>query len=287
MSKATLIVFHKSCLDGMFAAWVAAKYYGHKYCEFVGVDYYSPVPDMTGRDVVVVDFSFKPEVLLPLLPNIKSMLMIDHHKTSYEAWSTKNLPPNLITIFDDRVSGALLAWNHFFDEPAPLAISIVSDYDLWDFKLPDTRVIAAGYYSLGFIQHQDHTYLRDNIESMDKDFFSDLTIAGAAVLRNNLLIAEAIIKRNCKVMNFYGYEVPVCNGPHDHASNIGDILNKHYPFAVVYEDQLATGLRKYSLRSNKKTGIDVEVIAVAQGGGGHRNAASFSVPFLSETLGAL
>lgn len=49
------------------------------------------------------------------------------------------------------------------------------------------------------------------------------------------------------------------------------------PFAVAYFD--LPGKRVYSLRSRSGSDVDVSEIAVRHGGGGHKHAAGFSVPF--------
>ena len=63
---------------------------------------------------------------------------------------------------------------------------------------------------------------------------------------------------------------------------MGNELCNLYPesaFSASYCDR-ADGLRTYSLRSNGE--FDVSVIAKQFGGGGHRNAAGFEAPGLSE-----
>ena len=62
-------------------------------------------------------------------------------------------------------------------------------------------------------------------------------------------------------------------------SEIGARMAQRHPFvAIVFE---LDGRRVYSLRSHSKKGVDVSAVARKFGGGGHRNAAGFTI-FLDE-----
>ena len=82
MSK-ILCIYHGNCADGFGAAWVVRKALGDDVEFFPGV-YQSEPPDVTGRDVVMVDFSYKRDVLLDMAAEADSIVIIDHHKTAQE-----------------------------------------------------------------------------------------------------------------------------------------------------------------------------------------------------------
>ena len=73
-----------------------------------------------------------------------------------------------------------------------------------------------------------------------------------------------------------GHLVPIANLPYIYTSEAGHIMSKGRPFAACYYD--TPDGRVYSLRSSDE-GEDVSAIAEVYGGGGHRNAAGFKVPF--------
>ena len=78
-----ICIYHANCMDGFGAAWVVWKYFGGE----VGMHaagYGSPPPEVGGRDVVIVDFSYKREVLEALAKEARSVLVLDHHKTAQE-----------------------------------------------------------------------------------------------------------------------------------------------------------------------------------------------------------
>ena len=62
---------------------------------------------------------------------------------------------------------------------------------------------------------------------------------------------------------------------HALASAAGDELSKDNAFAIIWHDT-RDGVR-VSIRSQREGGLDVSEIAKIYGGGGHRNAAGFTV----------
>ena len=53
-----LCIYHGNCADGFTSAWVVRKALGEDVDYHAGV-YQNPPPDVAGRDVVMVDFSYK------------------------------------------------------------------------------------------------------------------------------------------------------------------------------------------------------------------------------------
>src|SRR6185369_16472925 len=140
----TLCIYHGNCADGFGAAWAVRKALGE--IDFHAGVYQEDPPDVAGKDVVMVDFSYKRPVLLEMAKNAKSILIIDHHKTAAE--DLVNLPANVITKFDMNHSGAVLTWKHFFpDQEPPILLLHIEDRDLWRFALQNTRQIQASVFS--------------------------------------------------------------------------------------------------------------------------------------------
>src|SRR6188768_561709 len=121
MSK-PLCIYHGNCADGFGAAWVVRKYYKENVLsdepEFYTGVYQNPPPDCTGRDVIIVDFSYKRPVMEKILEQCKSLTWIDHHKTAIEDMSpvleeaqllnAKNIPCKLKFRITVERSGAML-----------------------------------------------------------------------------------------------------------------------------------------------------------------------------------
>jgi oligoribonuclease NrnB/cAMP/cGMP phosphodiesterase (DHH superfamily) len=134
----TLCIYHGNCADGFGAAWVVRKALGEQVEFFPGV-YQQEPPDVTGWDVILVDFSYKRAVIEKMLELAASITIIDHHKTAIEdlrEFTTLVDGRQINCIFDTSHSGAMLAWLHFFpgQEP-PALIRHIEDRDLWKFDL--------------------------------------------------------------------------------------------------------------------------------------------------------
>jgi len=52
--------------------------------EFHAGVYQNPPPDVTGKDVILVDFSYKRPILDKMKQEANSILILDHHKTAME-----------------------------------------------------------------------------------------------------------------------------------------------------------------------------------------------------------
>jgi len=52
--------------------------------EFHAGVYQNPPPDVTGKDVILVDFSYKRPILDEMKSKAASILILDHHKTAME-----------------------------------------------------------------------------------------------------------------------------------------------------------------------------------------------------------
>lgn len=125
-----LVLYHGNCLDGFCAAWLASLRWpdaelvpqqygdsvGYEYDEGGGVDKFLLVVDgetrkfdLDGRDVLVLDFSFKRDVLSTMRQFARSVLVLDHHATARD-----DLDGLDFAVFDMGRSGAGLALDVFF-----------------------------------------------------------------------------------------------------------------------------------------------------------------------------
>jgi oligoribonuclease NrnB/cAMP/cGMP phosphodiesterase (DHH superfamily) len=226
-----------------------------------------PPPDVTGEDVVIVDFSYKRPVLLSMAMKAHSILIIDHHKTAAE--DLVDLPANVTAVFDMDHSGAVLTWMHFFPgrEPPPLLLHI-EDRDLWRFALKNTRQIQANVFSYPYDFQVWDTLMAAAADDLAKD--------GEAIERKHFKDIRELLGVTTRDMMIGGYRVPVANLPYTLSSDAGHELAKGMPFGACYWD--TPGGRVFSLRSSDD-GLDVSEVARRYGGGGHQHAAGFKVGF--------
>lgn len=272
-----LCIYHANCADGFTAAWSVWK--AHPEAEFVEGFYGKEPPDCTGRNVIMVDFSYKRPVLLKMAEQANSILILDHHKSAESELA--DLPSNVTAIFDMARSGAMMAWQYFHPniDPSQL-IRHVQDRDLWRFELEYTKAFQANLFSL---EYTFENWERVNDICGNFAHYTDFVKQGDAINRKHLKDVKELIKACASRANIAGYDVPVLNAPYFYSSEAGHIMCNGEPFAVCYWNDAEN--RIFSLRSNEQ-GEDVSIIAQKCGGGGHRNAAGFSIP-LNDIVGTV
>lgn len=266
-----LCIYHANCVDGFTAAW--AVWRANKGAEFVAASYGDEPPDCTGRDVVIVDFSYKRDALLAMAKTARSILILDHHKSA-EA-ELVDLPPNVHAEFDMNRSGAKMAWQ-WYHEPrqSSLLVDLVEDRDLWRFKMAHTNELNSYLFSMPF-DFESWDLIHNACENESADF-DRLVSIGVALERKHDKDVQTLINIGAIEKAFGPYTVPYLNAPPMFASKAGHILCKGKPFAVIYHDSKTH--RVFSLRSDVN-GLDVSLIAQQCGGGGHKHAAGFKWEF--------
>lgn len=269
MSAATdqpLVLYHANCWDGFAAAWAFHRV--HPDAEFQPVQYGQRPPDVAGREVYILDFSYPREVLLEMHQAAKSLLVLDHHKTAEAELAGLDFCE-----FDLNRSGGRLAWERFIDRQPPWLITYTEDRDLWRWALRCSREINAALRTLplDFASWDDlHT---------DPDAAERLATEGAAILRAEQVLIRAHVAQAAE-LEIDGHQVRCVNAT-VLASEIAGELAKDRPFGVVWFEG-DNNERVYQLRS-QEGGVDVSTIAKRHGGGGHARAAGFRAPATGAT----
>lgn len=269
MKNKPLVLYHANCSDGFAAAW--CFHHGQAgYYEFLPVSYGQEPPDVTGRSVYIVDFSYPRDVLIAMADKAMGITVLDHHKTA-EADLHGLLHPNLKVIFDMQRSGAGMTWDYLYaPEPRPRFLGFIEDRDLWRFRFPETK---AAHALLGSLPRTFEVW--DQIMLGDAAALVSYLAQGEALVRMvEKQVADAVNSTR-RQMVIGGVQVPAANVPGFFASDSGHVLDEGAPFAATYFDTAER--RCFSLRSRPE-GADVSEVAKQYGGGGHRNAAGFSVP---------
>lgn len=261
-----LVIYHGNCADGFSAAWVFWKRFPN--ADFHAGVYSEPPPDVVGREVFLVDFSYKRPVVEQMVAAAESVTLIDHHKTAIEDLTGL---PGLHQYIDVNHSGAMLAWRFVFgSEEPPLLLGHVEDRDLWRFRLEGTREIQA------FVFSHEYTFEQwDRMMAADRVELLKMTAAGAAIERKHHKDIAKLVAVCQRRMVIAGHDVPAASMPYTMGSDAGHLMAKGEKFSACYWD--TTEHRIFGLRSNPE-GLDVSEVAKQYGGGGHRNASGFRVP---------
>lgn len=343
-SKKLLILSHSPCQDGTAAAWVVGRKFGFENVEFRGVNYGDPIPDVTDREVYIVDFSYPPAVLIPAAKLAKKIVMIDHHRTAQrqwepvpisaviQAWLTSNCPEvygqggslyliatpeqqreadrlpatlgyyletlapkpdNLEIVIRDDVAGTGAAWQYFFpNESQPPLLSAIDHRDRWIFdQFPQTREACEYCRAHGLTRPllpnllKLSSLIEDDEEKSSWEKYHEVADQGQAFVE----FFDKFVSGTCESMQLVtlcGVEVPCVAIPSFYASEAGNLLSESHPFSITYSDNMKNGMRTFSLRSHSEYGADVEEIARKMGGGGHRHASGFRVPFTIDVKNA-
>jgi len=266
-----LVIYHGNCADGFGAAWC------FHYCDPDAFDFHPGVygetpPDCEGREVYMVDFSYKRPVVEAMCERARGITWIDHHKTAWDDLFELVSYGRIVGLYDVERSGAALAWRYLFgDEHAPKLISHIEDRDLWRFALPLTREIQACVFS-----HPYNFEVWDELMASGPNELANMAREGAAIERKHHKDIAELLDVTCRQMEIGGYIVPVANLPYTLVSDAAHTLAHDQPFAGCYWDTPKG--RVFGLRS-EENGLDVGEIAKQYGGGGHKHAAGFTVPY--------
>lgn len=256
-----VIIYHDQCNDGFCAAWVAHRRWPE--ADFVAAQYGQEPPDVKGKDVTIVDFSYPRDVLLRMRERANSLYVLDHHKTAQA--DLEGLP---FCVFDMDRSGAGLAWDWFNPkESRPWFVEAVQDRDLWLWKYPRSHELNAAITTWP----RDFAWWDNQLAWGD----SARTVAigeGVAIRRYIDQYTDEMVAQ-ARTVEFEGFRVPCVNVPYKGISEIVGKLAENRAFAIGWFQE-PSGKFLYSLRS--KGDFDVSAIATKYGGGGHRNAAGFN-----------
>jgi oligoribonuclease NrnB/cAMP/cGMP phosphodiesterase (DHH superfamily) len=278
-----IIIYHNNCPDGFTAAYIAKKRYPQAQLMPRDHGLAPPYEEVIGKDVLVVDFSWRTkDQNRQMSSSAKSFQILDHHKTAQAELSGEPY-----AVFDMNRSGAGLAWDYLFGKDSnlpyshfihgqsyfgmerPWWVDYVEDRDLWRFRLPNSKEINA------FIMTFPYTI--DGWNDMANFSVDQAAEAGKGMLLQiNHYVSEAVKQAQYSTWITAGksYTTAVLNVPYLNCSEIGNVLSESADVSVTWFER-GDGMIQFSLRS--KGEIDVSEIAKQYNGGGHKNAAGFQL----------
>ncbi len=279
------VIYHSPCSDGTGSGLVAWKYLSAKFPDRKVI--YKPMPigapppdDITGRNVLVCDYSYKKDVVADILTKVNKLLIIDHHKTAekeLEGVDTVN------KIFDMNHSGAALTWNYFYPNTTlPLLLAYIEDRDIWKKALPGTDDFASAIHVL---PHEFPVYDKylDDMALMDLVNNTGVKYNELNDYYSNQAVGYSVPKFSKIKGKFYfvGYVNTTIL-----KSETGNRIFTQYPlsdFSVCYSLGDKANSTAMSLRSTNDR-VDVSKIATKFNFGGHRNASGMRLEYISNTI---
>jgi hypothetical protein len=267
--------YHGGCPDGLGAAWAVRRAWGEsgRY-EPRGHDEGLPLAELRGATVAFVDMAPANGALRALVHVAAHVLVLDHHVSSRDRLLADTaLGADLRSgghhvRFDLEHSGAVLAWQHFHGEaPLPELLAYVEDQDLWRFELPRSREVNAAVAS--------HPLRFEAWDRLAETPAAELAEQGMPLLRAQQAEVERALTGAAPVW-IGGLRLEAVNAVF-HRAQIGHELAARAAHGSPAGAVFRVAGRRVDVSLYSIGELDVAALAARFGGGGHRNAAGFSV----------
>jgi hypothetical protein len=267
--------YHGGCPDGFGAAWAARKAWGDE-ARYVARHHGQGVDpeDYHDFEVAYVDIAPDNDELLALARVAEHLVVLDHHVTARDRYHGDLDVVNQIEelghqiLYDMDRSGAVLSWSYFCREEVPDLLLYVEDQDLWNWQLPESQEVNAALAAYPrYFETWDELAARP---------IEELAAEGRSIVRANRMEVDRRAG-GAHPLLVDGRLVEAVNATHVRSA-IGHELAERKAYGVAWScvyrlegNQIHATL--YSIGD-----VDVGTVASAYGGGGHRNAAGFTVP---------
>jgi Exopolyphosphatase-related proteins len=267
------VVYHSPCNDGSGAAvsaWVALG----ETVAYEKLAYHKDfnVSAILGKNVIVIDASFKKEELRRLRTLANKIMVLDHHDSAM-----KDLAGEPGCFFEMKNSGAMLSWHYFngLGAPAPKLITLIEDRDLWNWKYRDESEPL--YYALR--ERSANSDFRTFIQYLEPEKLAEIIAFGKTLVTSNHLWCEQTAQQAQRHIfklpgTDFTYNIMCLEVANDKlVSELAEHLyTKHMMDFVMLWCKISGGKYKISFRSNNHA-VNLGDIATVLGGGGHKQAA--------------
>lgn len=298
----TTVIFHAADYDGVFSREIANKFLGTEGVEYIGWDFGQPtIPIPNYGTVYIIDLS--PDcVAMPPNEDISQhshrIIWIDHHKSSIDKWR-KDIPGYRI----DGVSACRLAWQ-WFTRPAiddgasprlpskqdfldrrvkePRAVTLAGEYDVWDHAKSNHADVA---FQFG-LDAQREIYWDRLFE--DDEYADEIAHDGGAAMQCYAKRDADVMRTRSFMAEFEGLKflclnTARCNSNTFAAKDVPE--TGHDALLAFYYNGKEFSCSLYHAAHRKD--LDLSLIAVKYGGGGHRGACGFRADNFRLTDGKL
>ena len=301
-----IVIFHKGCPDGNAAAWVywykltnrdnhiyftdeyevINQYEGiyksrgiHTHIKFIPMEAgkYPTDLDVKGKKILMVDVCPKREEIDKIATEVKSLTILDHHKSGER--DVENLKyDNVYVVFDMNRSGCQIAWDYInFFSSRPWFVDVIADRDLWNWELPNSKELGNYLFNHGY--YHDWNKMTTLLDFTDTQKEMAIEVGKSLLIVENNRIDLAVKQAIKTTVSIDGvdYQVYLTGCSSDITSEVGNRLYKleDCDFACMYRYNLENDEWFISCRANNK--VDLSIITRKLNGGGHPNAAGFSL----------
>lgn len=296
----SLVFYHMSDMDGQTSAAIIEYAYRKDPSKFKGQPWFMPwMYDYefkldeynkynNVKEIIILDITLKPEVMLMLKDINMDVTWIDHHATSIQDSKDKGYD-DIKGLREDtsnpnnKDSACALTWRYYFNDDVPRIVRYTSDYDIWNRYMPEIDVINSALRSYniyfkttkhGQLHKNDYYILLDLIESGEID---KILKEGRAIERYRNKQFNMLRKR-ISVAEYNNKTLLILNNSGGDGSRPFEGIE--YPHdAVVTFYMTAKGEWAFSIFTDDPM-FNVSEIASSFGGGGHTKAAGWLLPSL-------
>ena len=278
----TTVIYHRADFDGIFCREIARKFLPD--AELIGWDYGDPkIPFPYEGPVYILDLS--PDSLGGDTYDSSRIVWIDHHKSAIEKY-----PATIPGYRIDGVSACRLAWQWFTKADRsnrlpskqayidrlvsePIAVRLAGEYDIWDKRDPDAEVFQMGLRSMPAA-----TLVWKALLSPGVGPYIDSLLSKGYLIQGYQRQQDSFAMQNSFIVEWEGLKFLALNTPAKSS------------LAFASKDVPETGhdaLLKFSFNgkiwdcsmyhAKHNAGIDLSIIAVKYGGGGHKGACGFRI----------
>jgi len=270
ITKDIVVIYHAECTDGFSAAYVAWKKFGDT-AEYIGISHNDIVPEgLKDKEIYLLDIAYDMVPLQQIIAENKRVVVLDHHVTREQ--EIRSAPEHR---YGTDQSGVGLAWEFFFPgAPLPILLSCIQEGDLWRFNAEHVHELLAyvDIIPFEFAQWQEAVELVETQAGRQKA----IELGSALITYRDRLLQK--VAKNVHPVIFEGIRTLAINVnlTRSMISQLGNQMASTMlpPIAILWgvkHDRISV-----SLRGNGS--VDVGALAVKYGGGGHKNAAAFSLP---------
>lgn len=224
-------------------------------------------------EVYVLDFTFTDMETLAEITGQK-LIWIDHHKTAMEEhkelWNSKIFGKR-----DTTKAASQLTWEYLRNgQPLPIAVEYIARRDIWQFGNRKEEISAFTGACQILLHSPEDADWKDLLSSSSngKEKVELYLRVGKALTEVQKVRIEKAFERGTDI-NFHGMRARLINTTSD-ASDIGEYVYQKPEYDIAVMWQMINDMVQVSLRSNSS---DCAELAQTYGGGGHRNAAGFTI----------
>jgi len=279
VGNATLIVYHRSDLDGRCAGAIALRKFPG--AQLLGMDYGKPFPwDKVDRDttVVMVDWCIEPVEEMVKLDALCNLIWIDHHRSAMAG--VLELGHELAGLQEEGIAACELAWRCFFpDEPVPRTVHLLSLYDVWQHdEDPDAIAFQYGMRMAKFMPESPDW---QRIFASDESDIRSTCQDGEAIYLYQMLQYEQTAKACSFETEFDGMKLVAMNAAEKGSLVLESVfdMQRHHAMCTFGWANGHWTVRLYTTHPS----VDLSRVCEKHGGGGHAGAGGFQcaeLPFV-------